>query len=289
LSRTYWTGTIGGVFALAFDREKGNIWRIKNKLMKKIQLSAFITGLLFLTLASNAQTSWDFQYGFLDVFSTNALQYVVGQTNVTQTAESGGPSDGVSYWCPINNGTPASLTMEFSFPQPTTAIFLKIGSEPVYNFGGGETGTESLWGSKDGTNWIQLVNLPTPTGISADDQLTTNLPSSLIGANQIWIQDRMETSGLNIMAQFLRQDTSSNTNNAFQLNANFAPQLSIFTAIELDFFVSAGQTYQIQSSGNLTNWNNVGSPITGSNQTVQQFFSTRGTNAQFYQLLNITP
>jgi hypothetical protein len=61
--------------------------------------------------------------------------------------------------------------------------------------------------------------------------------------------------------------------------------LSINTAVELDFFAVAGGSYQIQSSGDLTNWSNVGSAITGSNQMVQQFFSTRGTNAQFYQAL----
>ncbi len=68
-----------------------------------------------------------------------------------------------------------------------------------------------------------------------------------------------------------------------------ATNLFIYTAVELDFFALAGQTYQLQGSGNLSNWNNVGSPIMGSNQTVQQFFSTRGTNAQYYQLLNTTP
>jgi hypothetical protein len=69
----------------------------------------------------------------------------------------------------------------------------------------------------------------------------------------------------------------------------YQTRLSIYTAIELDFVALLGQTYQLQRSTNLINWINVGSPITGSNQTVQQLFSTRGTNAQFYQLQNVTP
>jgi hypothetical protein len=67
------------------------------------------------------------------------------------------------------------------------------------------------------------------------------------------------------------------------------PTLSIYPAVEIDFLAASGQTYQIQSSGNLTNWVNVGSSITGSNQTVQEFFSTRGTNSQFYRLQDVTP
>jgi hypothetical protein len=61
-----------------------------------------------------------------------------------------------------------------------------------------------------------------------------------------------------------------------------APPLSIYTAVEVDFLAASGQTYQIQHSGNLSNWINVGSTIIGSNQTVQEFFSTRGTNNQYY-------
>jgi len=74
---------------------------------------------------------------------------------------------------------------------------------------------------------------------------------------------------------------------AYESNPN--PPLSVYTAIELDFFALPGQTYQIQNSGDLTNWFNIGSPITGNNQTIQQFFSTRGTNGQFFRVNDVTP
>src|SRR5262249_10141084 len=105
----------------------------------------------------------------------------------------------------------------------TTQIYLNDGSEPVYNFGGGEYGSQSVWASTDGVNWIELVDLQPPTGISNDYFYQSDLPSSLLGANEIWIQDRMITSGWNIMAQYLRTDTSAspNPNDIFYLYANY--------------------------------------------------------------------
>ncbi len=183
--------------------------------MKSIKLTVLLTGLSIFSFKVEAQ-KWDFQFGYLNVFSPNALDYVVQQQNIERTSEGG---NGVTYWNPINNGTEAILTQEFMFSGPTTKIFLNDGSEPVYNFGGGNFGTESVWASTDGLHWLNLVNLPSPTGISADYFYHSDLPSELLGANQIWIQDRMETSGLNIMAQYLRQGGTQN--DIFDLDADY--------------------------------------------------------------------
>ena len=97
-------------------------------------------------LSTTAQgQSWDFQYGFLDVYSPNALDYVVGQVNIQRSSE-GNPENGISYWNPIANGTEARLTLEFTFPRPTTEISL-FSSIGAWNFGGGNFGSGSLWAS----------------------------------------------------------------------------------------------------------------------------------------------
>ena len=179
---------------------------------------ASITLICFLPQAR----AYDFQYGFWNVYSPNALDYVVGQVNLQRTSEGGNPASGVSYWNPIYNGQAASLTLEFTFPRPTASIFL-YSHIATYNFGGGNFGSGSLWGSTNGTAWVSLMNAPTPSGIDAGYFYQTNLPDSLTGVAEIWIQARLQTSGWNIMAQFSRQDTAANPNNIFELDANLVP------------------------------------------------------------------
>ncbi|HOX57215.1 MAG TPA: hypothetical protein P5205_08725 [Candidatus Paceibacterota bacterium] len=163
--------------------------------------------------------AYDFQYGFVDVYSPNALDYVVGQVNIQRRSEMPDPQNGISYWHPIANGTEARLTLQFTFPRPTTEISLHSGIG-AWNFGGGNFGSGSLWASKNGSDWILLLDGPTPPGIDAGYHYDQNLPDSLIGESEIWIQARLNTSGWNIMAQFARQDTRYYNYNVFELDAN---------------------------------------------------------------------
>ena len=175
--------------------------------MKPIQIAVLIAGLSLLTFKSEAQSSFDFQYGYEDVYSPNALNYIVQQQNIERSSEGGNPADGISYWNPINNGTPASLTQEFTFSGPTTEIFLNA-RLASFNFGGNEFGSGSLLASKDGVNWVLLENAPTQGVPQANYIYNQDLPSSLLGANQIYIQEQLNTSGWNILEQFSRADTS---------------------------------------------------------------------------------
>jgi hypothetical protein len=203
--------------------------------MKTIHLTVLMAGLSLLTFKSEAQ-SWDFQFGYVDAFSTNALQYVVEQQNIQQYNE----GDGITYWCPINNGTEAILTQEFTFPQPTSQVFLSTGFY-IANFGGGDYGSGSLWGSIDGTNWVLLLDGPTPSITAYDPWFTSNLPNSLIGSTQLWIQARMQSSGWNIMAQFNRYP--SVTNYSFELDANYIPPSApVITAQPQSVVVNAHDT-----------------------------------------------
>lgn len=223
--------------------------------MKKIIASTI--ALFILTIHSYG---YDFKYGYFDAYSSNAMQYVVGQTNMQQTSENGR----VLYWNPINNGQEADLTYKFTFEQPTTSIFLNAKID-TFNFGGGEFGSGSLWGSTNGIDWILLTNAPTPATISQSSVYNTNLPASLTGASKIWIQARLNSSGWNIMSQFSRQDLQANDGtgylfggNIFELDANFAPKLSIgVAALSVSWLASSNTTYQVQWSTNLTTWSNL--------------------------------
>ena len=75
--------------------------------MKQTKLLIVVTGLCISGFCSQAQ-GYDFQYSFLDVYSPNALDYVVGQVKMQRTF-----AGGVSFWSPISIGQEATLTMEF--------------------------------------------------------------------------------------------------------------------------------------------------------------------------------
>ena len=67
---------------------------------------------------------------------------------------------------------------------------------------------------------------------------------------------------------------------------------SIYQAAEMLFITEVGKTYQIQSIpelGTLQAWQNVGTPITGTGQTIQHFVSTRVTDKAFYRVIQVQP
>jgi len=190
----------------------------------------------------------------------------VGQTNIVRSNEGGG---GDTYWNPINNGTAASLTQVFNFPRPTAQVFLTAHIS-IFNFGSGEYGSGSLWGSKDGTNWVLLLNAPKPAATAQDYFYATNLPSSLIGSHQIWIQAQLQTTGWNIMAQFQRSYNEIPTNYpAFALDVTYAPQQVVFVkAFTVDYQnLLIGSNYQAQASPDLVNWTNWGTAFTATSST----------------------
>jgi hypothetical protein len=236
--------------------------------MKTIQISALIIGLFLLTCESEAQSTWNFQFSYYDVFSSNALDYVVQQQNIQRTDE----GDGVTYWNPITNGTPAILTQEFTFPGITTEIYLNVYDLYIANL----NGSGSLLGSTNGTNWVLLLNAP-PSDIPVGYSYETNLPSSLLGSTQIWIQIQLQTTGSDIWAQF-RQDGDTNT--AFQLDVNYTtPQVNFVKAFTVDFTnLLVGSNYQAQASPDLATWTNFGAAFTATN--------TSYTNTNYQRIAN---
>ena len=222
--------------------------------MKKVVLKTAL--LLFVGLASTAQ-AWDFDFGYTHAFHPNATNYVVEQSNIERSAE-GDASHGVSYWHPIQNGVEARLTQKFSFPRQTDRIrmFAHMAS---YNFSASTYGSGTVHGSKDGTNWVLLMESPRPAGIDGGAFFNADLPASLVGGKEIWIQARMQTEGWAIMAQYLRADTSASPNpiNVFDIKVNLKPELSIETAaVRLRWFGESNVTYQVQSSVNHADWSN---------------------------------
>lgn len=178
---------------------------------------AFLGVAVLAAMVTTARGQWDFQFGYTNVFDANALNHVVEQVNIQRVDEGNWPGFDQSYWCPINNGVEARLTQKFTFDRPTASIFLKdsLGS---WNFGNGNYGSGSLWASKNGNDWVFLIDAPTPS-FDFGTNYNSYLPNSLVGASEIWIQARLNTSGWNILAQYDRSADPS-AGNRFELSAN---------------------------------------------------------------------
>jgi len=203
-----------------------------------------LTFLITNSLWQASAQSPDFKYGFLNVFQTNALDYVVEQVNVVRYDE----GNGVKYWKPAVDGTPARVTLRIPFSQPTRQISLNAYMS-IYS------GSGTLWASTNGADWTLLKTAI----LNGDGAYESALPTSLTGGKEIWIQARIQSSGSTVFAQFLRHD-DADTNQVFRLTANFNPSLSIeVAAIRLRWFAETNVVYQVQWSTDLQSWSNLAS------------------------------
>ena len=189
-----------------------------------LRLLCGCTTVLFI-LTSLRVMAWDFTHSYQTVYASNALDYVIEQTNIMRYSEGF-----ITYWKPKVNDLEASLTKKFAFPQNAVWGYLQMDYIYVANFNTNQFGSGSLWGSKDGTNWIQLLDAPRPSAIASRNIYATTLPSSLMGGTELWLQSRLLSRGMTTMAQFLRYDTHQRTNNTFELKVSYRAQPPTITS-----------------------------------------------------------
>ena len=65
--------------------------------------------------------------------------------------------------------------------------------------------------------------------------------------------------------------------------------IEIQSAIEILMPTDTNTTYQIQTSSNLVNWVDSGSPFNGSGETNSHLFSTRAESSKFFRVLETSP
>ncbi len=181
-------------------------------------------------------------YTYQTVFDANADTYIVDQQNVKKYSE--WQVQPVTYWGPSANDVNASLTMRFSFSAPTAQASLnaELTAANWINGGRSDYGSSSLWGSTDGVTWQQLAIAEVATGapfIGTNVVYGQNLPGSLLGGTQLWLQVRMFTHDSLVSAypdpaaswadaQFSRYDpnTPPVPANVFELNVITVPEPS---------------------------------------------------------------
>jgi len=170
---------------------------------------------------------WDFSFGFSNINEVGAETYLTATSGVRKYSEWQNPP--TTYWGPTSNGIDASLTYRVTGLKTIRAARLKTGTD-TYNFPwpgyfGSGKGWSSIWGSKDGSSWVQLMDNPMPTDNvgrwMAYDQL---LPSNLLGGTELWIQIRLRvTEAPNssyTTAQFAR-GSSANSQRIFEVKLDY--------------------------------------------------------------------
>ena len=170
--------------------------------------------------SSTNTTQANFYHGFKHINDAGADDYLFLNSNATKRVESAN----VSYWCSATAGTPASLTYKFTFPGPSSSIFAKVPTSS-YNFGA-NSGSASVWGSTDNSTWTLLLDNPTPQSVDSYLTYSENLPASLLGTQDLYLQIRFQTTGsMNILAQFARSGENA-TSDAFFVDANYSTSSS---------------------------------------------------------------
>jgi uncharacterized delta-60 repeat protein len=174
---------------------------------------------------------WDFTYEMRHVGESAADAYLHSSVNARKYSE--WQSSPVTYWGPTQNGTEAQAT--FRFPFGGNAERISVRAELAsFNFdwgrqngwSGSGTGSSSLWASRDGQSWTLIKDNPTPaTWVDSYVSFDGDLPASLLGGREIWLQVRMTVQGaLNssyTTAQFARS-SAANLQPVFAVRAKYA-------------------------------------------------------------------
>ncbi len=205
----------------------------------KISHCFLVTAAALCACAPIRASAANFIYTYQTVFDANADTYIVNRQNVAKYSEWQNPP--ATYWGPSANDVNASLTLRFSFAQPTSQISLYANLLTANWRPGGRAdyGYASIWASTDGASWQLLLDDPTPTGtvpVGSAAIYNQAVPSSLIGATDFWLQVRMWTTASFASpspaasdwtdAQFSRWDPNnpSPSGNNFLLTAATVPE-----------------------------------------------------------------
>jgi len=190
-------------------------------------------------LNSLTNTSWTnyeknvlFDFGYKSLDDTNSSNYIISTQNMQKYSEWQSPP--VTYWGLSSNNSIGLLTMEFPITKNAKQVAL-IANLAAFNFNnpsgyfGSGSGSNSLWASKDKTNWMLLINNSTPSQVDSYKTYSNNIPTNVLGSGTLYLQVRSLTSGAPIPsysdAQFSRSSANSTTD-VFHITAYSSRQIS---------------------------------------------------------------
>ncbi len=199
----------------------------------------------------------NFRHGFKHLDQSGASDYLIEQPGIKKYSEWQNPP--VTYYGPSANDQLSTLTYKYSFDGSVSQAKVRI-SLSVWNFNvsgayGSGTGEASAWASKDGSNWVNLIDLPTPTTSFSDGKTFEDmLPSSVLGASNLYLQIRMKVSGAPnssyTTAQFGRSDANANKD-IFYLDANYSANSQVTEIISFDNIENPEEAFELTGGASL--------------------------------------
>ena len=196
----------------------------------------------------------NFYHGFKHLQESGADQYLIDQVTIKKYSEWQSPP--LTYFGPSENDELSTLTYKYSFDGAVQSAKARI-SLSVWNFNaagayGSGSGQASAWASKDGSNWVNLIDLPTPTTFSLGKTFEDQLPESVLGSTDLYLQIRMEVSGAPntsyTTAQFGRSDANSPTD-IFYLDVEYARRLPFSSGL-VAWYPFDGNASDMTGNGN---------------------------------------
>ena len=190
----------------------------------RVMISASVT----LMILMNAAIAAGADFVIKSVLENQAEKYLVEKLNIRTFSERFKPF--TSYWAARENDIPARMTFSFQLEKPLKSAqlhtnLISVNSNNNKNYGSG-VGKGSLWCSRDGKNWQQLLDAPPPekTFLQGYD-FHNNLPAELTGSKDIWIQVRLFATGMKdstySVAQFSRSNKDDPNSNVFLLRVRY--------------------------------------------------------------------
>lgn len=199
--------------------------------MIKRMSAALGAGVITLGMSAAAWAA-NFEYSYANPYSAEAQQYVHSMSNIQLYSEST-----VRMYIPITGGatetttTPGVITYKFDFGTDIVDTASLISRNPTFHWGYSR-GHNYLYGSKDGTNWEQLLDVTTPAFGSANSGTYNGLlPTSLSGGSELWIRAELFSFGPNVGCC---GNAGRNTAQHSRYDINESPLAKVFS-LEVDF------------------------------------------------------
>lgn len=173
-----------------------------------------------------------FSYSYSNPYDGTADDYIVSTSNVKLYTEGT-----VRTWVPTSGGadfastTPGEIVYKFDFGSETVETASLYTRNPSFHWRYSR-GHNFFFGSRNGADWVELVNAPPPAFAGANSGVFNGaLPSSLLGGSQIWFKAQLYTYGPSVnacgactnTAQHSRWDVNeSSSAKSFSLDVTYA-------------------------------------------------------------------
>lgn len=176
----------------------GSTMVTKSITLRNILPAALVAAGMGLTGITAADAA-SFSYSYGNPYDANADDYIHSTSNVHLYTEGS-----VRMWIPKTGGsslattTPGVITYKFDFgTEVVDTAFLRT-NNPTFHWNYSQ-GHNYFYGSKDGTNWEQLLDVPPPAYGKANGGVFSGmLPDTLLGGNQLWFKAELYSYGSNV-------------------------------------------------------------------------------------------